>query len=33
MGASQQPMALEAFLDWEERQPLKYEFDGADVPR
>jgi hypothetical protein len=22
------PMTLEAFLDWEERQELRYEFDG-----
>lgn len=28
MSASQKPMTLEAFLAWEERQPLKYEFDG-----
>ncbi len=31
MSASQKPMTLEAFLDWEERQPLKYEFDGVHV--
>jgi Uma2 family endonuclease len=24
----QQPMTLDAFLAWEERQPVKYEFDG-----
>ena len=22
------PMSLDAFLDWEERQELRYEFDG-----
>lgn len=26
--ALRQPMSLEAFLDWESRQELKYEFDG-----
>jgi Uma2 family endonuclease len=31
MSASQEPMTLEAFLEWEERQPLKYEFDGIRV--
>ena len=24
----QRPMALAEFLDWEERQELRYEFDG-----
>src|SRR5579872_4241920 len=23
------PLSLAAFLDWEERQPLRYEFDGS----
>jgi hypothetical protein len=26
--ALKEPMTLEAFLDWENRQGLKYEFDG-----
>lgn len=26
--ALQQHMSLEAFLDWEDRQPVKFEFDG-----
>lgn len=26
--ALRKPMSLDAFLDWEERQPLRYEFDG-----
>jgi|HubBroStandDraft_1064217.scaffolds.fasta_scaffold00296_5 Uma2 family endonuclease len=26
--ALSKPMTIAAFLDWEERQPLKYEFDG-----
>jgi Uma2 family endonuclease len=26
--ALQQQMTLEAFLEWEERQPIRYEFDG-----
>lgn len=26
--ALRQPMTREAFLEWEERQPVKYEFDG-----
>ena len=26
--ALRRPMSLEAFLDWEERQELRYEFDG-----
>ncbi len=26
--ARQKPMTREQFLDWEERQPLRYEFDG-----
>ena len=26
--ALRQPMTLDAFLDWEERQELRYEFDG-----
>lgn len=28
MSAVTKPMTLEAFLDWESRQELKYEFDG-----
>lgn len=28
--ALRKPMTLEAFLDWESRQPVKYEFDGFD---
>lgn len=28
MSAVAKPMTLEAFLDWESRQELKYEFDG-----
>jgi Uma2 family endonuclease len=28
MSAVLKPMSLEAFLDWENRQELKYEFDG-----
>ena len=28
MSAVTRPMTLEAFLDWESRQELKYEFDG-----
>ena len=27
----QRPMTREAFLAWEERQPVRYEFDGAAV--
>ena len=30
--ALQQPMSREAFLDWEERQPGRHEFDGWHVP-
>ncbi|MGI8841784.1 MAG: Uma2 family endonuclease [Caulobacteraceae bacterium] len=26
-----QPMTLEAFLDWEDRQPLRHEFDGLQA--
>jgi len=29
-GALQKPMSLEAFLQWEERQELRYEFDGFE---
>ena len=29
-GALRKPMSLEAFLDWEERQELRYEFDGFE---
>ena len=29
MSAVAKPMTLEAFLDWESRQELKYEFDGC----
>ena len=29
--ALQKPMSLDAFLEWEERQPVKYEFDGLHV--
>lgn len=28
MSVAHQPMTLAEFLDWEERQPLKHEFDG-----
>lgn len=28
MGAALKPMTLDAFLDWESRQELRYEFDG-----
>ena len=28
MSASAKPMTVEAFLDWEERQPTRYEWDG-----
>lgn len=27
----QRPMTREAFLEWEERQPGRYEFDGISV--
>ena len=27
----QRPMTRKAFLAWEERQPVRYEFDGAAV--
>ena len=29
-GALRKPMSLEAFLQWEERQELRYEFDGFE---
>lgn len=30
MSASLRPMTLEEFLDWERRQPERYEFDGVE---
>jgi hypothetical protein len=29
MSAALKPMTLDAFLNWESRQELKYEFDGS----
>src|SRR5690242_18625175 len=29
--ALRKPMTLQAFLDWEERQELRYEFDGFET--
>ena len=31
MSASAKPMTVDAFLDWEERQPVRYEWDGVQT--
>ncbi len=31
MGASPKPMSLEEFVAWEERQELRYEYDGLEI--